>query len=109
MKGSKKHTNDLNVASAITRLGSNQTSGHLECRHLTEGNGPPGVDIRLSILGDQCARPFKTKRGLKLFVHTKRLNIFRFKCSVCTEPNEPTETNVLSMYAKFQLHPHYGF
>ena len=107
MKGSKKHRKDLNVASAITRLGSNQTSGRHKCRHLTEGNGPPGVDERISILGDQCARPFKTKRGLKLFVHTKHLNIFRFKCSVCPEPN--VETNVLSMYAKFQLHPHYGF
>ena len=54
-----------------------------ERRHLTEGNGPPGVDERISILGDQCARPFKTKRGLKLFVPTKHLNILRFKCSVC--------------------------
>ena len=54
---------------------------------MTEGNRPPGVDERISILGDQCARPFKTKRGLKLFVHTKHLNIFRFKCSVCPEPN----------------------
>ena len=39
-----------------------------ERNHLTEGNGPPGVDERISILCDQCARPFKTKRGLKLFV-----------------------------------------
>ena len=77
----------MNVASAITRLGSNQTSGRHECRHLTEGNGTPGVDERISILGDQCARPFKTKCGLKLFVHIKHLNIFRFKCSVCPEPN----------------------
>ena len=91
------------MASAITRLDSNPMSGHHECRHLTEGNGPPGVDERISILGDQCARPFKTKCGLKLFVHTKHLNIY----SVCPKPN--VETNVLSMYAKFQLHPHYGF
>ena len=56
---------------------------HHERGHLTEGNGPPGVDERISILCDQCARPFKTKRGLELHVHTKHLNIFRFECSVC--------------------------
>ena len=37
-----------------------------ERRHLTEGNGPPGVDEGISILCNQCARPFKTKCGLKL-------------------------------------------
>ena len=65
-----------------------------ERRHLTEGSDPPGVeDGRIGILCDQCARPFKTKRGLKLHVHTKHLNIFRFKCSVC-----PSQFNMLSAF-----------
>ena len=65
-----------------------------ERRHLTEGSDPPGVeDGRIGILCDQCARPFKAKRGLKLHVHSKHLNIFRFKCSVC-----PSHFNMLSAF-----------
>ena len=64
---------------------------------MTEGNGPPGVDERISILGDQCARPFKTKRGLKLFVHTNIFEYIPFQMLCLSEPN--VETNVLSMYA----------
>ena len=65
-----------------------------EHRHLTESNATPDVeDSRISILCDQCARPFKTKHGLQLHVKSKHLNIFRFKCSVC-----PAQFNMLSAF-----------
>ena len=65
-----------------------------ERRHLTEeGNPPDTEDSHISILCDQCARPFKTKRGLQLHVQTKHLKIFRFKCSVC-----PAQFNMLSAF-----------
>ena len=72
---------ECGVCNNTSRLKSN-VRRH-ECRHLTEGNGPPGVDERISILCDQCARPFKTNCGLIFFVHTKHLKTLRFKCSVC--------------------------
>ena len=60
-----------------------------ERRHLTESpresHSPLDVeDSRNCTLCDQCGKPFKTKHGLKLHVNSKHLNIFRFKCSVCS-------------------------
>ena len=65
-----------------------------ERRHLKEQMNPPDAeDCRLSILCDQCARPYKTKRGLQLHVQTKHLKVFKFKCSVC-----PGQFNMLSAF-----------
>ena len=41
----------------------------------------------------QCARHFKTKRGLQLHAQTKHLKIFRFRCSFCS-----AQFNMLSAF-----------
>ena len=79
----------LNVASAPIPLVLNKTSGVTSIVNAT----PDVEDSRISILCDQCARPFKTKHGLQLHVKSKHLNIFRFKCSVC-----PAQFNMLSAF-----------
>ena len=69
-----------------------------ECHHLTEGNGPPGVDERISILN---------KAWPKTLCPYQTFEYIPFQMLCLSKPN--VETNVLSMYAKFQLHHYYGF
>ena len=91
MKALKLYTRSTNVLST-SRF--KQNVRRHERRQLTEEGNPPDVEeSRISILCDQCARPFKTKRGLQLHVQTKHLKIFRFKCSVC-----PAQFNMLAAF-----------